>query len=919
MKKEDSLLISVFAKGISIVLLLMMLGPLLPGQSQEQLKIQQVFLIIDGSLKDPDLNKYRLLISLKRGDLYSSRWARQSLKDLYKTGLFKNIEIKMKRLQGNDINLYFVLYKRLRISAIKIQSQLSIAKGPLKDALFSVRENANLSIRALDKSLDEIKAFLKSRGFFNGRVTYRLQKNFAKGEVKVFYIIDRGQLTRLAKVQVQVKGNHHLTKIKQLLSMEEYIPFKFQKQLQKVEKLLRRDKFYFPHIRLDETFLDQNKERVEVTVTIDPGSRYQFIFKGIGNKMGLISSIWEKKRFEAWAENESRAIILRSLTNRGYIDADVRSSIDESGGVKTITFTVVKNRQYTLGDVTFTGNASFSEKRLKEVIQSDNDFFSKVFYLKSESLAVDRELLKYFYHFNGFFQTRVDIVPQFKKNRADIRFDITEGRKITIADIRFSGNRTFTSTQLSAIIQIKAKASFVQQKISEDLERLRQFYYSNGYDDVVIDAEISRGLERSVLLKISEGDTFAMGRLIVVGASNSQEDLLIRLFPLDQGAPFNRSDVERFRMEVENSALFNEIKIDKILRSTGRVDLLVKVIPDRSRYYGFRIGWEERRLGEDFFTELVQGLRGTLEYQERNIFNSYSSLSAIFQISVNRKRRLVVSYDTPYFLLQKIDSSFRIWQEDEAYQYFKYNRFGVEESLVRRITPNSYLFGSLNWYRTQLTELDITPTDIDPLNVPFDTISLNLSYVIEERDDPFNPSTGDYFSSDLKVGLPIFDRHHSFFKFFLRYQKNFRFLNNGVVAFTLRNGFASGEVAITERFFAGDIRTFRGHSNYRLGPYDEATEGQAPTGGNAMLLINLEATFPLLIIPIEDLYYSVFADVGNVFAKTSDFSLSHLEKAIGLSIKYKTPLGPFRIAVAWNMRRGDASSFEFHWGIGNAF
>ena len=748
---------------------------------------------------------------------------------------------------------------------------------------------------------------------------YKLEKNIPKSKIKIIYTINRGEVARLTQLNIDVKQNREMDRIKKLLATDQYIPIKFQKQLEKIRNRFKKEKYFFPVIKVNEFFLNETKTRVKLDVSIDAGFSYQFEFKGIGNKIGLISSIWEKKRFEQWAENESRAIILRYLTNKGYIDADVRSSIVESNGVKTITFVVAKKRQYTLGKVTFSGNASFSSKQLTEVIQSDDDFFSKAFYLKSDSLVVDRELLKYYYHFNGFLNTRVSIVPQLKKRRADIQFTISEGKKITVADVRFAGNRQFTTAELNKVMGTKAKAPFVQQKISEDVERLRQFYFNNGYDEVDINLEISRGMERTVVIKIQEGESFQMGKLIVVGASSDQQGLLTRLFPLKQTAPFDRSLVERYRMEVENSALFNEIKIEKIVRQSRQVDLLVKVIPDRSKYYGFRIGWEERRLGEDFLAELVQGLRGTLEYQERNIFNTYSSLSAIFQIGINRKRRLVVSYDTPYFLLQKIDSSFRIWQEDEVYQYFKFNRFGIEESLVKRVTPNSYVFGSLNWYRTELTELDITPSAVDPLNAPFDTISLNLSYVIEERDDPFNPTTGDYFASDLKVGLPIFDQHHSFFKFFMRYQKNFKFLNNGVLAFSLRNGFASGELAVTERFFAGDIRTFRGHSNYRLGPIDEESESKAPSGGKAMLLFNLEATFPLLIIPIEDLYYSVFADVGNVFTNTSDFSLGDLEKAVGLSIKYKTPLGPFRIVVAWNMRGGDASSFEFHWGIGNAF
>ena len=93
-----------------------MLGPALLGQEQNQLKIRQVFLSINGGVKDADMGKYRMLIPLQPGDYYNSRKARQGLKDLYKTGLFANVEIKIERLTGDDIHLYFVLYKNREFS-----------------------------------------------------------------------------------------------------------------------------------------------------------------------------------------------------------------------------------------------------------------------------------------------------------------------------------------------------------------------------------------------------------------------------------------------------------------------------------------------------------------------------------------------------------------------------------------------------------------------------------------------------------------------------------------------------------------------------------------------------------------------------------------------------------------------------------
>ena len=87
--------------------------------------------------------------------------------------------------------------------------------------------------------------------------------------------------------------------------------------------------------------------------------------------------------------------------------------------------------------------------------------------------------------------------------------------------------------------------------------------------------------------------------------------------------------------------------------------MLVKVIPDRNRFYGFGFGWQERsgpRKSKGYWKcceGIAEELRGTLEYQEKNLFNSISSVNATLQLGLN-ERRGIISIDTPYFFSNKI-------------------------------------------------------------------------------------------------------------------------------------------------------------------------------------------------------------------------------------------------------------------------
>ena len=64
----------------------------------------------------------------------------------------------------------------------------------------------------------------------------------------------------------------------------------------------------------------------------------------------------------------------------------------------------------------------------------------------------------------------------------------------------------------------------------------------------------------------------------------------------------------------------------------------------------------------------------------------------------------------------------------------------------------------------------------------------------------------------------------------------------------------------------------------------------------------------------------LFYDAGNVWAERSQFSLNDLEHAVGLGLRYRTPLGPIRLEIGWNLTAppGESKTLVFI-TIGNMF
>jgi outer membrane protein insertion porin family len=891
--------------------------------------IENVYLTFSNPTASNVTKPYYQMLHIKKGDPFHYKAVRKTMETLYNTGSFDNVEVKVKETETGTLEVFFQLSNKYLLKEIEIKrlkpfkvpdlialfsySDTDINKNELKKSIFSLQRDSYFDEKKLEAGLEELKQYLNSRGYFNPSVSHKVTRNESNFTAFIKFYIKAGIQTKIDRLELTVTRQDLLPKINKMLKAELYIPHRFNQKISRAKEFLVKENYFFPDIKVREEFSGPSKSSVTLRVTIDPGYKYLFNFDGMKRKLNLVSSIWKNKVFEKWAEGESNKRILYYLKNKGYLDARVESNIQVQDSLKIISFKVTKNKKYRLGKIYFEGNKAVSTDQLRRIIQLDDLVYEKFFHLRLSSILVDRAMIRLYYQLHGYPSTTISTEPVFRKNsrRADIRFVIKEGKKYTVDSILFEGNHFFTAQTLSAKIKTHANLPFVEQTVNEDIEKLRVLYHTYGFDKIDISPEISQGTQKAIFIRIKEGKAFRMGQLIIIGASSEQRKLLKKLFPLKKDAPFNQLEIDVFTREIENSSLFTQFKLIKIERDPDILDLLIKVNPDYSKYYGFGLGWEERK-----------NFRGTLEYQGRNIFNSYSTFSALLQAGPFEMRG-VLTYDTPYFFKTRLSSALKIWADDETYPSYRFNRFGISESLIKRLKSTTYVMGSISWYRTRLKELEIAPMGIDQTGNHFDTAALSLSYVAEKRDDPFNPKKGTFFSSELKLGilhpsvpLPSIDK--AFIKLRWSYQKNLKFLKNGILSMSVRNGLAYGELSITERFFAGGPHSFRGVRTDRLGPRDD--EYGNPMGGNAMVLFNVEATFPLLVLPVDDLYYSIYTDIGNVFRKPHHLRLNELKTTIGLSLKWKMPLGLLWGGLAWNMNPDPGrGSVLVVVGIGNVF
>jgi outer membrane protein assembly factor BamA len=212
---------------------------------------------------------------------------------------------------------------------------------------------------------------------------------------------------------------------------------------------------------------------------------------------------------------------------------------------------------------------------------------------------------------------------------------------------------------------------------------------------------------------------------------------------------------------------------------------------------------------------------------------------------------------------------------------------------------------------------------------PIATSPLTSTLTRETRDEVLDATRGSFLSQAISYSPTWLGSDLSYVKYLGQYFHYFPlqppqrkpFTNEMirprfVFATGIRVGLAHGSggtLPSSERFFAGGSATLRGFAQNAVGPIGA---DRVPLGGNALLVFNNEVRFPLVYV----LDGVVFADIGNVFARLSDFSVTDLRESAGVGVRVRTPWFLLRgdYGFVLDRRAGERRS-RFYFSIGQAF
>jgi outer membrane protein assembly factor BamA len=273
----------------------------------------------------------------------------------------------------------------------------------------------------------------------------------------------------------------------------------------------------------------------------------------------------------------------------------------------------------------------------------------------------------------------------------------------------------------------------------------------------------------------------------------------------------------------------------------------------------------------------------------------------------------------------------------------------------RELTSMAYRF---SYRRVKASNIELS-ANVNPLSTPTRVGEPNFIYIRNRRDNDLETTHGNYTTIEGGVASSYVGSEADFSRLLIKNASYYTFARRGrtrqgfvfarSTSIGVENPFGdtvvldpaasvrAGErlIPLPERFFTGGGNSHRGFGLNQAGPRDPTTG--FPVGGSALFLNNLELRFPNVTVPylLENIGFTVFHDMGNVFARPQELlpsigrwhqphqeicfqpvlpgksqcNYNYVSHAIGLGVRYQTPIGPLRFDFGYNLNPPAFPSF----------
>ena len=612
--------------------------------------------------------------------------------------------------------------------------------------------------------------------------------------------------------------------------------------------------------------------------------------------------------------------IKKLYSSLGYnfvkIDTKIRE-IDKSN--IDLIFEINKGEVTKISKISFTGDKKIREKRLRDIIASEEDKFWKVISRNTKFnenlLKLDIRLLENYYKSNGYYDVNVtsNSAEIKKSGTVEIIYSIDAGKRYFIKKITTNVDPVFDKDifyPLNKEYQKIIGSYYSPFKIKKLLEEIDELIADNNLQFVEHNVEeFIEGDSISIKFNVSEGEKVLVERIDILGNSITNESVIRGELLLDEGDPFTNLGLEKSISNIKARNIFKTVKSD--IANGSKNDL--KVI---------KINVEEKPTGEISAGAGIGTNGGSFAFtvKENNWLGEGKNLG--FDIDVNQDSlKGTLNYRDPNydFLGNSLNYSLSSSSNDKPDQGYENKITSASIGTAFEQYKNVYASLGISASYDDL-QTDATASDsLQKQSGQFSEIAANYGFTLDERNRTFMPTDGSIVS--FSQSLPVYADKSFVANTFTA--STYKSITENVIGatkflFSSINGIGDDDVRISKRRSLSTSR-LRGFRRGKVGPVD----GTDHIGGNYAASLNFEAALPNLLPENTNTDVNLFLDFGNVWGVDYDASIDESNKvrsSTGVAASWASPLGPMTFIFSRNISKATTDRTEgFNFNLGTTF
>ena len=636
-------------------------------------------------------------------------------------------------------------------------------------------------------------------------------------------------------------------------------------------------------------------------------------------------SLKDRMSFTEFKLKKDITLINNILKANGYYFSSIDVTTDTNEQLNSIVINLEINlgKKAKIKDIVFIGNKKFKDKKLLELIASEEykfwKFITNKVYLNKSLVDLDKRLLENFYKNNGYYNVKIlnSFAEIDNEGFFKLIFNIDSGKKFYFNNFSLKLPDDYNQkdfVEVNKIFNELKNEEYSIDNLNLILKAIDEIASLRLYDFINIDVneKVVSNNKINFTFLVKDSEKFYVEKVNILGNVTTIEEVVRNKLIVDEGDPYNELLHNKSINKIKSLGIFKKVDSEIVKGSSPNTRILNISVEEQPT--------GEISLGAGYGTD--GGVIGG-SLTEKNFLGEGVNLKTDFQISSDGIKGSI-KYSKPNFNYtdNTLSTTLKSTSQDKlSTSGYKINTIGASLGTTFEQYENFFFSPALDFTQENLTTNSTASSTLKKQEGSYSDFYFNYGLFHDTRDSSFNPKKGNLVSFTQDLPIISSDNEVKNTIILTKYKSLSRsdeMIGKASFYLSAVNSYDGSDVRVSKRIRVPSSR-LRGFEKGKIGPIDSGDF----VGGNYATALNLSTNIPGILTTLESLDFKYFIDMANVWGVDYDSSIKEsntLRSSTGIAIDYLSPIGPMNFSWALPITKESSDKTEvFRFNLGTTF